>query len=223
MKTALLVLLISVAAVLTNPTQAMPLAELKIFYWKNYNGSYTYIMKVKNNGPIAANVTTPANHQITRWLPDGSTTIFDAGDKYLTDDENLVVFGVDTKRDDLIISNIRDGSSAFQGEEEAGFFDSDNNGIANQIIAWHLPFFGWTLEEAINVDETLLVSFTLSEKVDEFDVWVGGSDDAVIWNDQHTMIEDEFGIYDGTDEVYLASFLTRKIKAKTIFFGWWKN
>ena len=42
--------------------------------------------------------------------------------------------------------------------------------------------------------------FTLSEEVESFNAWVGGSDDAYIWNAQHTMLEDEFGIYD-VDEI----------------------
>jgi len=56
--------------------------------------------------------------------------------------------------------------------------------------------------------------FTLSEEITHFNSWVGGGDDAVIWNARNTMLEDEFGIYDADNGLYLASILTRKIQAR---------
>ena len=194
---------------------AMPLGNVHITYWKNYSGQYTYYMIVKNAGPIAPEVTTPDNHTITNWQTFPPTQV-SAGDKLLDDDENLVVFGLDTGRDDIIVSNVLAlrRQSKFHGEEEPGVEDNDNDGTPNQTIAWHLPFDGsWGLSDTIKPGDWITVMFTLSEEVKSFNSWVGGSDDAYIWNIQHTMLEDGFGIYDADDGLYLASILARKIHA----------
>lgn len=194
---------------------AMPLGSIHITYWEDQNGQYTYHMVVKNIGPIAPDVTTPADHTITNWQTFPPTQV-PAGDKLLDDDESLVVFGLDTGRDDIIISDVHtlNANSKFHGEEEPGNDDNDYDGTPNQTIAWHLPFDGsWGLSDTISPGHRISVQFTLSEEVKSFTSWVGGSDDAYIWNVQHTMLEDGFGIYDADDGLYLASALVRTIKA----------
>jgi len=195
---------------------AMPLGNIHITYWKDQHGQYIYHMVVRNAGPIAPDVTTPTAHTITNWQTYPPTQV-PAGDKLLDDDKNLVVFGLDTGRDDIIISNVHtlDANSKFHGEEEPGVEDNDNDGIPNQTVAWHLPFDGsWGLNDTIKPDHWITVRFTLSEEVKSFNSWVGGSDDAYIWNVQHTMLEDGFGIYDADDGLYLASILVKKIQAR---------
>ncbi len=199
---------------------AMPLGDIHIAYWKNYSGQYVYFMAIKNTGPIAPEVTTPGNHTITNWQTFPPTQV-SAGDKLLNDDENFVVFGLDTGRDDIVISNVQilDAQSKFHGQEEPGFEDHDNDGIPNQTVAWHLPFDNsWSLNDTVKPGHWIAVMFTLSKEVESFTTWVGGSDDAYIWNAQHTMLEDGFGIYDADDGLYLASFLTRKIQAKKYYY-----
>ncbi len=195
---------------------AMPLGNIHIVYWKNHHGQYTYFMMVKNAGPIAPEVTTPNDHTITNWQTFPPTQV-QAGNKSLNDDENLVVFGLDTGRDDLTISNVLtlDTQSLFHGEEEPGIEDSDSDGTPNQTVTWHLPFdSSWGLDDTIKPGDWISVMFTLSEEVESFNTWVGGSDDAYIWNVQSTMLEDEFGIYDADNGLYLASILVRRIQAK---------
>ncbi len=195
---------------------AMPLGMIHIVYWENSYGQYTYFMLIENDGPIAPTVTTPSSHTITNWQAFPPIQV-PAGDKSLDDDENLVVFGLDTERDDIIISNVAtlNAQSLFHGQEESGFDDSDSDGIFNQTVAWHLPFnSSWGLNDTVKPGDWIAVMFTLSEEVTSFNSWVGGSDDAVIWNTQSTMLEDEFGIYDADKGLYLASILTRKIQAR---------
>ncbi|VAW89580.1 hypothetical protein MNBD_GAMMA17-816 [hydrothermal vent metagenome] len=194
---------------------AMPLGNIHVVYWENSQGKYTYFMMVNNAGPIAADLTTSNNHTITNWQTFPPTQV-PAGDKLLDEDENFVVFGLDTRRDDITISNVitLDSQSIFHGQAEPGFEDSDGNGVPNQTVGWHLPFNSpWDLNDTIKPGDWITVMFTLSEEVEHFDAWVGGSDDANIWNVQSTMLEDEFGIYDADNGIYLASFLTRKIQA----------
>jgi len=195
---------------------AMPLGDIHITYWENHHGQYTYYMVVKNAGPIAPGVTTPDDHTITNWQTFPPSQV-PAGNKLLDDDENLVVFGLDTGRDDITISNVLtlDRRSMFHGEEEPGVDDNDNDGVSNQTVAWHLPFDNsWGINDTIQAGDWITVMFTLSEEVKSFNSWIGGSDDAYIWNAQHTMLEDGFGIYDADDGLYLASILARKIQAK---------
>ncbi len=210
------VLFVCFSALYSTNALAIPLGNIHITYWKNDQGQYTYFMVIKNAGPIVTEVTTPSSHTITNWqvFPPAQVP---AGDKRLDDDENLVVFGLDTGRDDLIISNVvtLDTQSKFHGTEEPGFEDWDSDGVPNQTVAWHLPFNSpWGLNDTIKVGDWSTVMFTLSEEVKSFNSWVIGSDDALIWNVQHTMLEDEFGIYDVDDGLYLASILVREIQAK---------
>lgn len=194
---------------------AMPLGDIHIAYWEDQHGQYTYYMLIKNAGPIAPEVTTPVGHTITNWQTSPPTQV-PAGDKLLDDDENLVVFGLDTERDDITISNVQtlNPHSRFLGTEESGIEDNDSDGTPNQTIAWHLPFDrSWGLNDTVKPGEWIIVRFTLSEEVKRFNSWVGGSDDAYIWNVQHTMLEDRFGIYNADEGRYLASILARKIQA----------
>ncbi len=194
---------------------AMPLGNIHVVYWENNYGQYTYFMLIENAGPIAPTVTTPSSHTITNWQTFPPIQV-SAGDKSLDDDENIVMFGLDTGRDDIVISNVATLStqSQFYGNEEPGFDDSDGDGVRNQTIAWHLPFNNsWSLNDTVKPGGWIAVMFTLSEEVANFTSWVGGSDDAFIWNTQSIMLEDEFGIYDVDNGLYLASILTRKIQA----------
>jgi len=224
MKKWLSIFILTIGMFSTLSLFAMPLGEIKIHGVKKHNGQYVYLIQLKNLGPIADGVTTPSRHQV--WDPAGQP--HPAGNKYLTDDKNLVVFGIDTLQDDIEIATINNGiivrktdsgaitlPSSFHGRAEPGFDDSDDNGIPNQVVAWHLPFFGWDLNDTIQVgDKIKKVIFTANKKLDHVNVWIGGSDDANIWNDNHVMAEDAFGIYDATDQQYLATFLTRKVTVR---------
>jgi len=191
--------------------QALPLSEIKIDYQHNANGSYTYYVKLTNAGPIAPGVTTAPGHTIMNYHSFPPSVVA-AGSKALDDDANVVLFGVDTGKDSIIVRDISD-AGAFHGTEETGFYDSDGDTVPNQVVAWHLPFYGWTINDTVQPGERILVSFTLNAEIKEFDTWVGGSDDAVIWNDHHTMLEDNYGIYDADDGQYVATFLSRTIRA----------
>lgn len=199
-----------VMSIVACSVSAAPLFDVKITY-KKKNGNYHYTMKIINAGPILPNVTTPPGHTIT----DGRSTVtpkpvYPADGKYLSDDENLVLFGIDTKNDNVTISAITDSPYyTFHGTEETGFNDADGDGAPNKVAAWHLPFYGWTLDDTLKVRRSIKVTFVLSQEIKNFDIWVAGSDDANIWNDANKMVEDEFGIYDATQKKYLASFTTR--------------
>lgn len=184
--------------------QAIPLGDIKISYVKNGNGTFTYTFKIKNAGPpVSPSVYTPPDHQIA----DRQGNLHFAGGKVLDDDKNIVLFGIDTRRTDVLVTDIRDGSSSFHGTQEPGF-------AGTVVIAWHLPFTGYTLNDTIRPGQVEHgFSFTLNKHVKRFQYWIGGSDDVEIWNDQHVMVEDEYGIYDATDEKFLATFLTRETKA----------
>lgn len=195
---------------LATQATAVPLPEAKITYVKNHSGTYTYFIRIENSGPIAPRVATPPGH-----MAYGSGgTAYPAGGKSLADDENLVFFGVDTNADDLTISDITNGGTLFHGTEERGWADSNGNGVKNQVVAWHLPFYGWTTDDTIRPSDAVMVTFTLNREVSGFNVWAGGSDDATIWVDGHEMVEDEFGIFDATDGEYLATLTERTADAK---------
>lgn len=195
-------------------TQALPLGEIKINYQHNGDGSYTYYVAIHNAGPIAPGVTTAPNHTIMNYHSFPPSVVA-AGSKSLDDDANFVLFGLDTGTDTVDISDILD-TEAFHGSAEQGFYDSDGDGVPNQVVAWHLPFYGWTTNDTVQPGEQILVSFTLNTEIKSFDTWVGGSDDAVIWNDHHTMLEDSYGIFDANDGQYVATFLSRTIVAKKL-------
>lgn len=199
------------------PLQAAPLALMKIKVHANTDGSYTYKIKLNNLGPILPELTTPADHTIFDW---NTGLEYNAGDKVLDDDENIVLFGIDTGRDDISIWDIHDGHSRFEGAEEVGFLDSDNDGTPNQTIGWHLPFFGWTLDDTIRPNKKLTeISFKADARITHFIYWVGGSDDATIWIDQDIMIEDRFGIYNASRGEYSAVFFEREIHVKKLKKG----
>lgn len=193
---------------------ALPLGSIKLVYFANEDGSYTYVFSVKNEGPLTSpKVTTPPDHIIKDWETGNS---YPAGGKALADDKNLVLFGLDTRKDNVVISDIRNGFSAFKGSEEKGFADNDGDGKPNQVIAWHLPA-GFTLGQTLRPGQTIrLLSFTLNKEIKQFPYWVGGSDDTTIWNDNSVMLEDEYGHYDATQGKYLGTFITRSIKARKI-------
>jgi len=192
---------------------AAPLADMEIEYEINSNGTYDYEIELKNMGPILEGVTTPPRHTVTDWSvvpPVG----YRAGGKFLTDDENIVLFGLDLGRDDIVATNITARQSIFHGMLGNAWQDSDGNGIANKAVAFHLPFSGWTSDDTIKPGQELKIRFTLDKEVTEFMFWVGGSDDAFIWDDSSVMIEDDFGIYDATRGEYLATFSIRTVKAE---------
>ena len=153
----------------------------------------------------------------TKLAIDGKIPVYYNTNGIQMNTSNIITFGIDTKSDEVIISNIRNGlQSDFQGGLVDGFTDSDNDGIPNKTVSWHLPF-DFTLDQALIPEETILfLSFTLDRAVTDFEYWVGGSDDGKIWDDSHIMLEDIYGIYDATDEAYLATFLTRNLKARKV-------
>lgn len=186
---------------------AIPLGDIKMVYFANPDGTFTYVFRVHNMAPpVSPDFRTPADHIVY----DRTGTPHAAGNKALSDDENLVVFGVDTGLPGVNVSKITNAKSAFHGTQETGF-------AGTVVVAWHLPFDGFELSDTILANEKLcFLRFTLDQEVTKFQYWIGGSDDTTIWNDAHTMTEDAFGIYDATDEKYLATFLTREVTAKKI-------
>jgi len=182
---------------------AVPYADIEIFYQNNGDGTYTYRMNLHNQGPILSHAATPGQHMVNV----GNNSYF-AGSKMLDDDENIVLFGLDTGETEIEISHIDDAGSSFHGTEEPGW-------AGTKVVAWHLPFFGWTLDDSIQPGNKLKgLSFTLNKEIKEFNVWIGGSDDASIWDENHVMAEDQFGIYDATLEKYTSTLLERPIQAK---------
>jgi len=195
---------------LTVSSFAAPYAELELKANKNKDGSYTYRLELENQGPVMINAATPPWHVV--YSMSGSA--LDAGGKLLDEDNNIVLFGIDTGRDDIEISYITDDDKPLHGSEEKGWADSDSDGIPNQVVAWHPPFGPWPEGTAILHGESVNVSFRANAKLDKVLVWVGGTDDNTIWVDGHDMGEDVFGIYDGTDGKYLSTFFERHINVK---------
>jgi len=191
------------------PVFAVPYADIELKSKLNGDGTYTYKLEINNQGPILSNVATPPWHTI--WTSSG---VIDAGGKQLNDDDNIVLFGIDTGRDDILITMIKNKDSGLHGTEEAGWADSDNDGTKNQVVAWHPPFGPWPEGTAITHGESVEVSFTANVKLDKVLIWIGGSDDDVIWVEGNDMAEDTFGIYDGTTGHYLATFFERHIHVK---------
>jgi len=188
---------------MASKVMAVPYADIDIFYQDNGDGTFTYQMNVHNQGPILPDVATPGEHMV--YVDKNA---YFAGSKKLDDDENIVLFGVDTGETEIEISDIDDAGSSFHGTEEPGW-------LGTKVVAWHLPFFGWTLDDTIQPGNKLKgLSFTLNKEIKAFNVWVGGSDDASIWDEAHVMAEDQFGIYDATLEKYTATLLDRSIHAK---------
>lgn len=207
-------LLISMTG-LVNVSHASPFGFLKIAYVDNRDGTYTYYMTVVNiSQPIGTEFATPTDHMIFDW---NSQSLLPAGGKLLSENENIVVFGIDTESDDVEITNVTDADSSFHGAAENGFNDSDNDGVPNKVIGWHLPFDGFTLEDTIQTGNRAgIFSFTLNQEITQFSYWVGGSDNTNIWNDGNVMLEDAYGIYDATIGEYLATFLTREVRANKL-------
>ncbi len=209
-------LLASILAFSSAPLLAAPLADIEIEMEKHKaRGTYHYEFELTNAGPILEGVTTPANHVVVDYsvFPPQK---YDANDKVLTDDSHIVLFGIDLGDDEVNVLAIKDRSgSLFHASEETGWRDSDGDGIPNKVIAWHLPFFGWTMDDTIAPGEKIKnIHFVLDKPLRNFVVWFGGSDDGLIWNDTSVMIEDEFGIYDASLEKYLAVFNERKVRAE---------
>ena len=121
---------------------AAPYAELEVDAKKTHLDEYTYTLTITNQGPILEDAVTPEG-------------------KSLKQDENIVVFGIDTGRDDIVISNITNGDSIFNGTEEMGW-------SGNQVVAWHLPFDNaWTLDDTLQHGKTLKVSFTTNARLEK--------------------------------------------------------
>lgn len=191
---------------------ASPSADMRVVYVDNRNGTYTYFFLIKNlDQPIGTEFATPPNHMIFNRQ---SQSMVPAGGKLLSDDENLVVFGLDTQSDEVNITAITNARTAFRGSAENGFTDTDADGVFNHVVGWHLPFSGFSLADTIQPEQRSgIFSFTLDREVAEFIYWVGGSDDTNIWNSGNVMLEDNYGIYDASIGEYLATFMTRKVKA----------
>ncbi len=140
------------SAGIVNTSHASPFGILEIHYEDNKDGTYTYYVSVVNlSQPIGTEFATPENYMIQGWLP--------AGGKSLSQDENIVVFGVDTGSDDVDITAITNANTAFHGSAENGFNDT-------RVIAWHLSFEGFTLDDTIQSEQTAGVfSFTLNQEI----------------------------------------------------------
>ena len=188
---------------------ASPVGDIKLVYVKNFNESYSYFFIVNNVGPaIMTPFSTPTDYLISGIYP--------AGGKLLEDDEYVVLFGLDTQRDDLVISDITNANTAFTGNESTGFSDSNNNGVPNQVLSWQLPDV-FTLEETIPIGATAgIFTFNLDQEVTDFEFWVGGSDDTELTNPNHTMLFDFYGQYDLDAGEYLATFYTQRLTAQKV-------
>ncbi len=217
--------MIFLSAGIVNTSYASPFGILEIHYEDNKDGTYTYYVSVANlSQPIGTEFATPSGHMIYNW---DSEIEVSAGGKPLSQDENIVVFGVDTGKDNNddgfeILEPIPDNDTAFHGSAENGFNNSDNDEFPNRVIAWHLPFEGFSLEDTIQSEQTAgSFSFTLNQEITQFSYWIGGSDDTNIWNedgDNYVMVEDDYGIYEIPIQApdngqYLATFLTRTVNA----------
>ena len=204
---------------------ALPYAEFKVVYLKDRStGTFTYvILNLTNVGPIAENVATEPGHGVFDWQ---TNTFHPAGGLSLNDDEQLFQFGVDTLRDDVVISNISNGvvsragqrkfmESPFQGVAMDGFDDHDNNGISNKIIVWQLPDES-DLTDALQVGDAMhWVMFRSDRKLDHFNIWVHGSDDAQVWGDPgHITLHGDHGHFDVTDGAYLSVLMERRVTPK---------
>ena len=190
---------------------ALPLGNMHLTYEINADGTFTYHFRLANYGPpLAPSVATPPDHQIWDWR---NQQFIQVGGQSLDEDKNIFVFGIDTQRDDIFISGVTSGSdSNFTGIVENGFADSDDDGTPNLVVGWLLPDF-FTPKQMLQPGETILhVSFTLSEELTEFVYWIGGSDDTTIWDAD--VLEDDYGIYDVSEDAYIATFLTRSITAR---------
>lgn len=192
---------------IASSVQALPLGDITIGYVQNGDGTFTYSFKIRNPGPpVAPAVFTPPDHQIMDRLGNS----YFAGGKALDDDKNIVLFGIDTGQKDVVVTDIGNGTSAFHGTQEMGF-------AGTVVVAWHLPFSGFTLDDTIRPGQIERgLTFTLNKRITHFQYWIGGSDNIEIWNDQHVMVEDMYGIYDATSEKFLATFLTRATKARKL-------
>ena len=197
---------------LQSSVHASPLADMKMLYVDNRDGTYTYFFIIKNlDQPIGTEFSTPPNHTIFNRQ---SQSMVPAGGKNLSEDENIVLFGIDTQSDDVTITSVTNARTAFHGTAENGFTDTDADGVFNRVIGWHLPFDGFSLSDTIPTEKTAgIFSFTLNKEINHFVYWIGGSDDANIWNVGNVMLEDNYGIYDASIGEYLATFMTRKVRA----------
>jgi len=195
------------------PVLALPLADVELRYVDNHDGTWTYAMTVTNAGPVALAVATPGDYVLTSWQMGD----FEAGGRLLNQDENIVSFGIDTGTDEVNVFDLRAGESSFHGTLEDAWQDHDGDGIPNVSVAWHLPFYDWTLDEAILPRESLSsIRFTTDRKLEKVVFWAVGSDDTVIWHDSHLVVEDPYGIYDTVDGQYLATFFGRALEPQHV-------
>ena len=195
-----------------NPlAHAIPIGDMEIVYIKTLDNHFRYFFVVENVGPpLNTPVSTPPDYFIF------GNPNYPAGSKPLDDDEYITLFGLDTRRDDVVISNITNAGTDFSGSASTGFADSDNDGIPNQIIGFHLPDV-FTLDQALAVNETAGVfSFEIDQEVNEFEFWVGGSDDTLIYDPTGQMLHDAYGLYDVEEETYLATFYTQRLNARRV-------
>ncbi|MFC1749676.1 hypothetical protein ACFL2V_12820 [Pseudomonadota bacterium] len=188
---------------------ATPTYDVQMEHQTNGSGGYTYTFSIENLGPVSGQ-TTFGGYSVTDY---SDFTVYDASNKSLDQDNNIVRFGIDTGRDDVVITNIADALS-FDGEElpdYLSFTDSDNDGIKNQNLAWALPNF-FTMGQTLDVGDILnSISFDVDELITDFTFWAVGSDDNYIWNENHTMLVDGFGIFDATDGEYLATTMEKQV------------
>ena len=205
---------------------ALPFAELKVFHHENRDGSHTYfIAQIKNTGPIAENIATKPDHGVFDW---NTQTFYPAGGISLNDDENIFQFGVDTLRDDIVITHFTNGKvkrnnadtvqpSPFSGVTMDGFDDGDGDGIPNKIVMWNLSE-GVPMNSALQIGDVMKwVSFTTDSKLGQFNIWVQGSDDEIVWGAYNELtLHGEHGHYNATTGAYLSVILERGVTAKAL-------
>jgi len=214
-------LLVLCALLYQSSATALPFAEFRVVYFEEpATGTYIYrIDRLTNVGPIVENVATEADHVV---FDRQTNTFYPAGGVLLNDDEKIFQFGVDTLNDEVVITNVSNGVvrrngqrgdsvSPFIGRAMDGFYDSDNDGINNKIIMWQLPNEPGSMVDALQIGDSVeWVMFTADRKLENFDIWVHGSDDDQQWSDG-LVLHGDYGHYDVTAGVYLTSKLERGV------------
>lgn len=205
---------------------ALPYAEIKVFHLANKDGTHTYyIAQLKNTGPIAENIATTSDHGVFDWA---TSTFYPAGGISLNDDENIFQFGVDTLRDDIVITDVGNGEvtrtndptmqhSPFFGITMDGFDDSDGDGEQNKIAIWNLAD-EHDIGDALKIGDSVhWVHFTTDTKLEHFNIWVQGSDDNEVWGPHGEVTTHGFhGHFNATRGQYMSVILERGVTPKAL-------
>jgi hypothetical protein len=206
-------LLLLLSGLVAGAAWASPVGHMEMVYFDNRNGTLTYYFKLTNAGPpLFTDFSTPPGHTLFAF----NGTMLDAGGKSLSEDQYFIDFGIDTLRDDLVITRITNAGTAFTGFVANAFHDTDGDGIRNQALAWHLPDI-FTQEQTIEPGETRGVfSFTLNREATDFELFVSGTDDIDVYMTFPVAGVDDYGFYDGALQRYFGTHLTLPLRAREV-------